>query len=75
MKNTLPPSSDNPYKKKPKRKAVQKRAGAKKGHKGHIQKRMMPTEIVILKPERCPCGKKISQVELRENILRKHIQI
>lgn len=51
-----PPSSDNPFKKNRKRKTAKKRSGAKKGHKGHTQKRMMPTEIVNLKPECCPCG-------------------
>ena len=51
-----PPSSDNPYKKNRKCKAIKKRSGAKKGHKGHTQKRMMPTEIISLKPKCCPCG-------------------
>ena len=51
-----PPSSDNPFKKNRKRKATKKRSGAKKGHKGHTQKLVMPTETVILRPECCPCG-------------------
>ena len=51
-----PLSSDSPYKKVRKRKSVKKRSGPKKGHKGHSQKRMTPTEIISLKPECCPCG-------------------
>ncbi len=51
-----PPSSDNPFRKNRKRKAVKKPSGAKKGHKGHTQEQMTPTEIVSLKPECCSCG-------------------
>jgi len=51
-----PPSSDTPYKKNPKRKSVKKRSCAKRGHKGHSQERMEPTNTVILKPQQCSCG-------------------
>jgi transposase len=51
-----PPSSDSPYKKKPKDKPKGKKPGGKKGHKGHRQELLKPSQIETLKPECCPCG-------------------
>jgi transposase len=51
-----PPSSDSPYKKKPKDKPKGKKPGGKKGHKGHRQELLKPSQIEPLKPECCPCG-------------------
>jgi transposase len=56
--SSKPPSSDSPFKKpaesqKPKKK---KKAGAKKGHRGHRQTFLNPTETIVLKPGPCLCG-------------------
>jgi transposase len=51
-----PPSSDSPYKKKPKDKPKGKKPGGKKGHKGHRQELLKPSQIEPLKPESCSCG-------------------
>lgn len=50
-----PPSSDSPFKRKS-RKQKKRRAGAKKGHQGHRQVMLEPTETAVIKPERCSCG-------------------
>lgn len=50
-----PPSSDSPFKKSFGNKR-RKRPGAKKGHRGHRQQMMDPTEVVHVKPKRCWCG-------------------
>lgn len=50
-----PPSSDSPFKKSP-RKRRRKRPGAKRGHRGHRQQMMDPTEVIHVKPKRCSCG-------------------
>ena len=51
-----PPSSDSPYKKKTKDKPKDKKPGGKKGHKGHRQELLEPTQTESLKPESCSCG-------------------
>jgi transposase len=48
-----PPSTDSPFKKKGKKKG---KAGARKGHRGHRQQMLDPTESVVVKPKRCGCG-------------------
>ena len=53
--SSKPPSSDSPYNKKPDKKKKQN-AGGKKGHKGHSQVMLEPTETILVKPERCSCG-------------------
>jgi transposase len=57
--SSKPPSSDSPYE-KPKRKKTDKKTkrkrGAQKGHKGHQQAMLPPTEQQPIVPERCPCG-------------------
>ncbi len=52
-----PPSSDPPYKrpKKKVKKSKQKR-GAQKGHKGHRQTVLEPTDTIPVLPEACSCG-------------------
>ena len=50
-----PPSSDSPYKRQPKKKSKGK-PGAKKGHQGHRQVMLEPTEAVVVKPKQCPCS-------------------
>lgn len=50
-----PPSSDPPFQKKPKEKR-QGKAGAKKGHPGHRQAFLVPTEEHEIHPEPCSCG-------------------
>jgi len=51
-----PPSSDPPYEKRPVRSGVQATPGAKPGHPGHRQVLLPPTEVILVKPESCPCG-------------------
>lgn len=53
--SSRPPSSDKPFKKKKSGKK-KKKSGAKKGHKGHRQMMLEPTEKVPVKPEICSCG-------------------
>lgn len=51
-----PPSSDQSFKKKTE-KTGKSKAGAKKGHKGHRQALLDPTEVRELRPETCSrCG-------------------
>jgi len=53
--SSKPPSSDSPYNKKPDKNKKQN-AGGKKGHKGHSQVMLEPTETILVKPESCSCG-------------------
>jgi transposase len=53
--SSRPPSSDSPYKSKEAGKE-NKKSGAKKGHKGHRQTMLDPTETKIIQPEICSCG-------------------
>ncbi|UCE06426.1 MAG: IS66 family transposase [bacterium] len=58
--SSKPPSSDSPYKKRyasnKNKTARQGKAGAKKGHQGHRQKLMEPTQTLPVHPTECPCG-------------------
>jgi transposase len=56
--SSKPPSSDSPYTKPQRKKAVGKnrKRGAQKGHKGHRQEILPPTEQKPVFPESCPCG-------------------
>lgn len=55
--SSKPPSSDGPFKKpKRKRKKGKRKRGAQKGHKGHRQQMLEPTEVKNLLPEACDCG-------------------
>lgn len=53
--SSQPPSSDKPFKKKPsgEQKGI---AGGKKGHQGHRQALLEPTDTKEVKPEICSCG-------------------
>ena len=53
--SSKPPSLDSSYDKKPDKKKKQN-AGGKKGHKGHRQAMLEPTETISVKPEICSCG-------------------
>jgi transposase len=53
-----PPSSDPPYAKRPARSGAQGQPGAKSGHPGHRQVLLIPTEIIEVTPEACPCGQR-----------------
>lgn len=60
-----PPSADGPFKKpqRESKKGKQKRGG-QKGHPGHRQQLLEPTNTVTVKPEVCGCGnRKFSQIE------------
>jgi transposase len=51
-----PPSSDPPYEKRLARSGGKGRPGAKPGHPGHRHPWLAPTEVIVVKPESCPCG-------------------
>jgi transposase len=53
-----PPSSDPPYAKRLARSGAQGQPGAKPGHPGHRQVLLIPTEVIAVKPEACPCGQR-----------------
>jgi len=53
--SSRPPSSDNPCKRKEGKKDKLK-AGGQKGHEGHRQAMLEPTETRQIKPELCSCG-------------------
>jgi len=53
--SSRPPSTDSPYKSKETGKN-KKKSGAKKGHKGHRQTLLTPTETKLIKPDACSCG-------------------
>ena len=55
--SSRPPSSDSPYHSK-ETGQEKKKPGAKKGHKGHRQAMLDPTDTKIIQPEICPCGNK-----------------
>jgi transposase len=51
-----PPSADGPFKKpERKRKKGKRKRGGQKGHSGHRQQLLEPTEVVSVKPEVCSC--------------------
>lgn len=55
--SSKPPSSDPPYNKpKKKSKKSKLKRGAQKGHKGHRQSMLEPTEKIPVLPEVCTCG-------------------
>jgi len=55
--SSKPPSSDSPFKKpKKKRKESKRNIGAQKGHKGHKQQLLEPTQQQEILPEKCECG-------------------
>ncbi len=55
--SSKPPSSDPAYQ-RPERgsKKSKRRRGGQKGHVGHRQELLKPTEVVSLEPGRCTCG-------------------
>lgn len=52
-----PPSSDPPYQ-RPERewRKSKRRRGGQKGHKGHRQQMLTPTEVLTIAPSPCACG-------------------
>jgi len=60
-----PPSADGPFKKPElKKKRGKRKRGGQKGHCGHRQQLLEPTEVVPVKPEVCSCGSpEFDQVE------------
>ena len=60
-----PPSVDGPFKKPERKKKKGKRKrGGQKGHMGHRQQLLEPTEIVPVKPDFCSCGnRKFDHIE------------
>jgi transposase len=51
-----PPSSDPPLVTKPSSSTMKGTPGAKRGHPGHRQALLAPTEMIEVKPEPCACG-------------------
>ena len=60
-----PPSADGPFKKpERKKKKAKRRRGGQKGHCGHLQQLLDPTEVLAVKPQVCSCGnRKFDPVE------------
>jgi transposase len=53
-----PPSSDPPYEQRTACSGEHGRPGAKRGHPGQRQALLVPTEIIEVTPESCPCGRR-----------------
>jgi transposase len=53
-----PPSTDPPYEPRTAHSGEHGRPGAKRGHPGHRQALLVPTEIIKVTPEACPCGQR-----------------
>jgi transposase len=53
-----PPSTDPPYEQRTARSGEHGPPGAKRGHPGHRQALLVPTEIIKVTPEACPCGQR-----------------
>lgn len=51
-----PPSSDAPHQRAKRESKGKGKPGAIKGHKGHQQSLLTPTEVVPREPEQCSCG-------------------
>ena len=52
-----PPSSDPPYQRPERQRKKSKRhRGAQKGHTGHRQQMLRPTEVLTIEPSPCACG-------------------
>ncbi len=55
--SSKPPSSDPPYQRPEReRRKSKRRRGGQKGHKGHRQQMLKPTEVVSIEPSPCGCG-------------------
>jgi transposase len=55
--SSKPPSSDPPYQRpERKRRKSKRRRGGQKGHKGHRQQMLKPSEVVTIDPGPCTCG-------------------
>lgn len=55
--SSKPPSSDSPFKKPRRKKTKSKRKkGGQKGHPGHSQQLLEPTQVHHLRPVKCQCG-------------------
>ncbi len=51
-----PPSSDPPYQRPVReRRKTRRRRGAQKGHPGHQQQMLKPTEVLTIEPSPCAC--------------------
>lgn len=71
--SSQPPSSDSPFK-KGKQPGHHKKPGAKKGHKGHRQQMLSPTDTRRVRPGPCSCGCG-SQGELKPFYTHQHIEL
>jgi len=72
--SSRPPSSDPPYQRDNRESKGTGKPGAKKGHKGHQQVLLTPTEVVPVPPKPCECG--CQQVEnLKAFYTHQHIEL
>jgi transposase len=72
--SSRPPSSDPPYQRDKRESKGTGKPGAKKGHKGHQQALLTPTEVVPVPPKPCECG--CQQVEnLKAFYTHQHIEL
>ena len=72
--SSQPPSSDSPYKKPAKSPGQKGKPGAKKGHKGHRQQMLPPTQTRPVSPAPCSCGCG-SYAELTPFYTHQHIEL
>lgn len=55
--SSKPPSSDPPFQRPEReRRKSKRRRGGQKGHKGHRQQMLRPTEVLTIEPSPCACG-------------------
>jgi transposase len=72
--SSRPPSSDPPYQRDKRESKGTGKPGAQKGHKGHQQALLTPTEVVPVPPKPCECG--CQQVEnLKAFYTHQHIEL
>ena len=76
--SSQPPSSDPPWKARPKRKPGGGRRGGSPGHPGQTRE-LLPepelTELVEYRPERCPCGVELGRVPVTEGLAPRRHQV
>ena len=72
--SSRPPSSDPPYQRDKRKSKGTGKPGAKKGHKGHQQSLLTPTEVVPVPPKPCECGCEAFE-NLRAFYTHQHIEL
>ena len=75
--SSKPPSSDSPFnKKKKQKKKVKRKRGAQKGHKGHQQQMLEPSQVQHIMPQECNCGQLVLDPDsLKPFYTHQHIEL